>query len=162
MQAHNKVRAFAGWPGTWTLIRMGDGTEPVRAKLLHTRVGAPDMDDSQPPTGEDARRVSFARPTNALRLRCGDGSILEVTRLTLPGKKPVDAKAFWNGLNGRPAWWEVAPSPQEVEAPRQLCEPSGSSTPTHAPDATARSLKRSGAVATEAPPPKGFKWGDTY
>ena len=29
----------------------------------------------------------------------------QVLRLTLPGKRPVDAKAFWNGLNGRGAEW---------------------------------------------------------
>ena len=31
--------------------------------------------------------------------------MLGVNELTLPGKKPVGAKAFWNGLNGRVATW---------------------------------------------------------
>lgn len=31
--------------------------------------------------------------------------IRQVMSLTLPGKKPVDAKSFWNGLNKREARW---------------------------------------------------------
>jgi hypothetical protein len=53
--------------------------------------------------------VEFSRASGALRFRCAGGSILAVTKLTLPGKKPVDALDFWNGLNGRPAWWDVGP-----------------------------------------------------
>ena len=36
MQAHNRVRAFAGWPGTWAWLQAGDAA-PVKAKLLKTR-----------------------------------------------------------------------------------------------------------------------------
>ena len=41
----------------------------------------------------------------SLRAHAGSCGIGQVSRLTLPGKKPVDAKAFWNGLNGREASW---------------------------------------------------------
>jgi len=91
---HNRVRAFAGWPGTWVKLSIG-GAEPVRAKVLNTRVGA----STAPPTR------CLAIEGDALQAVCADGSVLEVTRLTLPGKKPVEAKAFWNGLNGREAVW---------------------------------------------------------
>ena len=48
------------------------------------------------------------------QLTCADGSLLLVKQLTVPGKKPCDAKAFWNGLNDREARWvggdEVEPA----------------------------------------------------
>ena len=51
---------------------------------------------------------------DALELTCADGSVLLVRRLTIPGKKPCDARAFWNGLKGREACWvgsDDAPAP---------------------------------------------------
>ncbi len=104
---HNKVRAYAGWPGTWCRLRIGDD-EPVRAKLGMTRVGrgGGGMEGGGEGTdGGGERRVSLTRGGDALRLVCGDGSVLEVLKLTMPGRKPVDAKSWWNGLNGREAVW---------------------------------------------------------
>ena len=56
-----------------------------------------------------AGTVALSSDGKALELSCGDGSVLEVLELTLPGKKPVGPKAFWNGLNGRDdvAWVEA-------------------------------------------------------
>ena len=96
LTAHNRVRAFAGWPSTWCLVKIGDAA-PLRAKLLVTRV---DPVDAQP-----SRVLSITTKGDALRFVCGDGSVLEVLKLTMPGRKPVNAKAFWNGLNGRSAEW---------------------------------------------------------
>ena len=98
--AHNRVRAFAGWPGTWCPLRIGDG-DAVRAKLGRTRVG-------DPSSAAAAGTVALSSDGKALELSCGDGSVLEVLELTLPGKKPVGPKAFWNGLNGRDVAWVEA------------------------------------------------------
>ena len=101
---HNRLRGFAGWPGVWTMLSLGDGKPPVRAKILATELA--DM-----PTGAGAAAAkeesgrSLRLVGNALELSCSDGSVLRVKRLTLPGRKPCDAKAFWNGLNGREARW---------------------------------------------------------
>ena len=163
-EAHNRVRAFAGGVGSWCLVSV-DGAEPVRAKLLETRVRA---------EAEVATR-EIALANKALSFVCADGSVrfgskptsaphahlppypnptlpppptrpcypivpppypiphrhprtppppprppqvLEVLRLTVPGKKPVDAKSFWNGLNGRKAEWAVGEVSQEEVARR--------------------------------------------
>lgn len=150
-EAHNKVRAFAGWPGTWTRLSIC-GAEPIRVKLLQTRLGLPEAAGDPPPAG---RQVALAAGGGALRLVCGDGSLLEVLRLTLPGKKPVDARAFWNGLNGRRAEWASAP-PDAAAAP----EHAAASAPPE-PLATAVGAKRQRVEVTEPPPP-GFTWGGKY
>jgi len=97
---HNRARALHGWPGVWTSLSLGDGKPPVRAKLQRTTLPAQ-------PTGGFAEPVSrvVTLKGKAVHLTCADGSLLEVRQLTLPGKKPCDAKSFWNGLNGREARW---------------------------------------------------------
>lgn len=98
-EIHNRLRGFAGWPGVWTELDLADGKAPVRAKLLRTQVAA---EDCLVPSG---RELSLSPSGKALSLACADGSVLEVQQLQLPGKKPVEPKAFWNGLNGRiPKW----------------------------------------------------------
>jgi len=98
-----------------------------------------------------------------------------VTRLTLPGKKPVDAKAFWNGLNGRKAYWTVGP--QIPEGGEETAKIPGGAKPVEAKPVGA-TVGATGAAAVagvgekraagegvssdDAPPPKGFKWGGTY
>ena len=37
---HNRVRGFAGGSGVWTMLDLGDGKPPVRAKLLRTALPA--------------------------------------------------------------------------------------------------------------------------
>ena len=98
-EIHNRARGFAGWPGIWTEIRLDESKPPVRAKLLRTALGT-----ASDELGE-GRDVSVAPGGAALLLRCADGSVLEVSEIQLPGKKPVNPKAFWNGLNGRTATW---------------------------------------------------------
>ena len=98
---HHRGRGFAGWPGIWTELDMGDGKPPVRAKLLETALPA----DGGGGGGGAQQQLELRPDGKALQLTCSDGSVLEVSRLTLPGKKPVDAKGFWNGLNGRVASW---------------------------------------------------------
>jgi methionyl-tRNA formyltransferase len=95
---HNRVRGFAGGPGVWTMFDLGDGKEPVRAKLLKTSL------PTTPAGGAEPTRVLSLSGKN-VALTCADGSVLEVQQLTLPGKKPCDGKSFWNGLNGREARW---------------------------------------------------------
>lgn len=104
-QAHNRVRAFAGWPGCWCWLQLGDAP-PVKAKLIRTRVAEPDAAAS-------GRVLALAPGGKAVQLALADGSVLEVLQLTLPGKKPVDAKAFWNGLNGREARWLTSAEAEE-------------------------------------------------
>ena len=107
--AHNRCRGFAGSPAIWTELSLGDGKPPVRAKLLRTVLPATPTGGG----GDGSRALSLNGKT--LELTCSDGSVLGVTELTLPGKKPVNAKSFWNGLNGRTASWVGADEKPEEE-----------------------------------------------
>ncbi len=109
---HNRARGFAGWPGVWTMLSLGDGKPPVRAKLLSTTIGG---DGDGAATASPASRV-VALSGKALEFTCSDGSVLRVHQLTLPGKKPCDGKAFFNGLNGREARWVGADDEAAAEA----------------------------------------------
>lgn len=113
---HNRCRGFAAWPGIWTELDLGDSKGPVLCKLTQTALPA---EGSDTPTGGDAAmNVEEARAValkgKALQLTCGDGSELLVKRIQLPGKKPTDAKSFWNGLNGRTARWVGADEVQSA------------------------------------------------
>ncbi|KAK6913574.1 Formyl transferase, C-terminal [Dillenia turbinata] len=91
---HNKVRAFAGWPGTRTKVCVVDAkrNQPVilELKIITTRVC------SEPVFGNDVTLKE-----NALVFPCGGHTALEVLEVQLPGKKVVSAAAFWNGLRGQ-------------------------------------------------------------
>ena len=110
--AHNRVRAFAGWPGCWCWLQLGDAP-PVKAKLTRTRVADESPDDAAA-ASSSGRALALAPGGKAVQLGLADGSVLEVLQLTLPGKKPVDAKAFWNGLNGREARWLTSAEAEEA------------------------------------------------
>lgn len=95
---HNRVRAFAGWPGTWAdfLIWDENKTEEVRLKILETVVLRE--------TGGmcfGIHEVSFNEQQNCLSITCGDGSRIGALIVQPPGKKAMDAKSLWNGLRGK-------------------------------------------------------------
>jgi methionyl-tRNA formyltransferase len=77
-----RLRGFQPWPGAWTSL---DGRT---VKLLEA---APDGGAGGPPG--DARRAA-----RGVRVACGDGTALLVTRLQPEGRGPQDALAFLNGL----------------------------------------------------------------
>ncbi|KAM7278436.1 hypothetical protein ACFE04_005570 [Oxalis oulophora] len=95
---HNKVRAFAGWPGTRAKFLVVDekksSTEILELKIITTRVCAR---SNIPNTEEDA--ITFVN--GALVVPCGGTTLLEILEVQLPGKKVVKAAAFWNGLRGQ-------------------------------------------------------------
>lgn len=81
------VRAYEGWPGTWTeLAETGK-----RLKILTAELGGPT--DAEPGTiTTDMRgRMSVA---------CGDGQALILTRVQAEGKPPVEGAAFIRGHRG--------------------------------------------------------------
>ncbi|WRX21305.1 Formyl transferase [Theobroma cacao] len=95
---HNKVRAFAGWPGTRAKIFVVNDKSSshniLELKIITTRVG-PD-DNIQ---GNDVNDIAFVK--GALVFPCGGCTALEVLEVQLPGKKVITAAAFWNGLRGQ-------------------------------------------------------------
>ncbi|KAI4321366.1 hypothetical protein MLD38_034756 [Melastoma candidum] len=94
---HNKVRAFAGWPGTRAKILAIDKegeSNILELKIITTRVS-----DQIEIKDNNIDFIAFNR--GALLIPCGGSTVLEVLEVQLPGKKVVSAAAFWNGLRGR-------------------------------------------------------------
>ncbi|KAJ0962744.1 hypothetical protein J5N97_027866 [Dioscorea zingiberensis] len=92
---HNKVRAFAGWPGTRARIQVIDSSgnpNVLEIKIITTRVsGACER--------KEVDEITFVG--GALVFPCAGQSALEVLELQLPGKKVMTARDFWNGLRGQ-------------------------------------------------------------
>ena len=146
---HHRVRGFAISPGVWTEFEMGDAKPPVRVKLLKTSIVSADG-----VTGGSADGREIRLNGKTLEMTCADGSVLGVKELTLPGKKPTNAKSFWNGLNKRTATWVGA---DQKAAPEEK-PPPPTTTPKSKPPASG-----GGKAKTAEPlPPPGFEWGKTY
>ena len=100
--AHNKVRGFSIWPGTWMYFAIGDeASDPVRIKVIQTQVREKNP-GSVPPT----REVQLGKNKgDGLLLVCADGSVLELLHVQPETKKVMDAKSFVNGLRGQALQW---------------------------------------------------------
>ncbi len=94
-----QIRALTPWPGAETWISSGSingGTQTLkRVKILQARevVGGPltlSFSQSGLPVAEQLACVEII-------IGCGDGTFLEIQRLQLEGKKPMDAQAFLSG-----------------------------------------------------------------
>lgn len=95
---HNKVRAFAGWPGTRAKVAIVDDENDrrniVELKIITTRVC-----DRSIFQGDEVDDITYVK--DSLVFPCGRSTALEVLELQLPGKKVFRAAAFWNGLRGQ-------------------------------------------------------------
>ncbi|XP_059670950.1 uncharacterized protein LOC132316495 [Cornus florida] len=95
---HNKVRAFAGWPGTRARVEAIDNKSGQRSilelKIITTRVCSTENIQRN-----EVDVVDFVK--GALVFPCGGCTTLEVLEVQLPGKKVVSAASFWNGLRGQ-------------------------------------------------------------
>ncbi|XP_020239615.1 uncharacterized protein LOC109818535 [Cajanus cajan] len=94
---HNKVRAFSGWPGTRArvlVIEKNGQQKTLEIKIITTQVRS-----HVSAQFDEADDVAFV--DGALVFPCGRGTALEVLEVQLPGKKAVNAAAFWNGLRGQ-------------------------------------------------------------
>eukprot|EP00752_Nemacystus_decipiens_P012677 g11230.t1 len=116
---HNKVRAFAGWPGTWAMFSWGKGgsedSEPRKVKLITTAVG--DASEAREGGQTPASKRKVVLRGNALELTCADGSVLKVLELQPLNKNVMSAKAFANGLQGEElSWVELEPVEEAVPA----------------------------------------------
>jgi methionyl-tRNA formyltransferase len=70
--------------------------------------------DVEAPPGRELR---LSKDGKALQLACGDGSVLELLEVTLPGKKPVGAKAYWNGCKDGGSRWLTSADAEAALAP---------------------------------------------
>ena len=94
---HNKVRAFAGWPGTRLRVMVptdeaGGSATPVDIKVITTQlVGAPLGIPPQHLALQDER----------IYVGCTDGGVLEIKELQVPGKRVMGAAECLRGLWSR-------------------------------------------------------------
>lgn len=99
-RAADKVRAFSPWPGTWIPLRQtssegGEEDEVVRLKVLSAREGSSNAGDESSPS-------SVKLVGDSLRVVCPeDMSSLDLVQVQPPNRKPMSAKAYWNGLRGK-------------------------------------------------------------
>uniref|UniRef100_A0A2C9WJR1 methionyl-tRNA formyltransferase n=1 Tax=Manihot esculenta TaxID=3983 RepID=A0A2C9WJR1_MANES len=95
---HNKVRAFAGWPGTRAKLMLVDGKDGnqnvIELKIITTRVCRHGIIQSN-----EMDEITFFK--GSLVIPCWNSTALEVLEVQLPGKKVVSAAAFWNGLRDK-------------------------------------------------------------
>lgn len=90
---HNKVRAFAGWPGTWADFAVGEDMTELRLKVIRTSVLR-----EQGGMCLGVHDVKFSDELQCLRVTCDDGSVIGIHEVQPAGKKAMSARAFWNGL----------------------------------------------------------------
>ena len=113
-EVHNKCRAFAGWPGTWTALSLG-GAPAERFKIVTTVLLAP-----QPGSWAQGQTAAVELVKegggDVLRVVCGDGSVLGIAELQPPSKKAMPAKAFVNGLRGASIAWASPPESEPAPA----------------------------------------------
>ncbi|KAA8547750.1 hypothetical protein F0562_004179 [Nyssa sinensis] len=95
---HNKVRAFAGWPGTRARVVVIDSKSDQR-NILELKIITTSVCSGSSVRVNEVDDVSFSK--GALVFPCGGYTALEVLEVQLPGKKVVNAAAFWNGLRGQ-------------------------------------------------------------
>mmetsp|Transcript_1304 Transcript_1304/g.3337 ORF Transcript_1304/g.3337 Transcript_1304/m.3337 type:complete len:244 (+) Transcript_1304:545-1276(+) len=91
-EIHNAVRAFAEWPGT--LVSLSIGGQATEVKLCKTRL--PPAERVAPPQ----TRAVWLEGDN-LAVECAGGTTLHIAELQVAGRKRVDARSFWNGLQGK-------------------------------------------------------------
>ena len=96
LECHNKVRAFAGWPGTKATLKIkANGDEEAKEvvlKIITTRVSTEGDEKAANGQVEVTKKV--------LRVPCAGGGWLEVLEVQPPGKKAMPANAFINGIKG--------------------------------------------------------------
>ena len=104
-----QVRAFAGWPGTQAVFRLGGEGEPAgkllevritRTRVLHERPASP----AWPPMGGPVHGWLEASVAEGLVIECGRGTSLEVQELQPAGRNVMSAAAFLHGLKNRRLW----------------------------------------------------------
>lgn len=98
-----QVRAFAGWPGTTAIFHLeaaaGEGEKDTVVKIIRTHVVEQSEAETMCSTGSLQREVCVTR--DRLLVPCAGTDMLEILDLQPPGKKPMHAGAFINGLKGR-------------------------------------------------------------
>ena len=102
-----KVRGFAGWPGTHTVLHVG-GDAGQAERTLDVRITRTEVLHNTPapvPVEGDAPAGTIeVAMAEGMAVQCGKGTYLGILELQPAGKKAMSAAAFKNGLKGRRVW----------------------------------------------------------
>lgn len=94
---HDKVRAFAGWPGAVAILSIydleTDKKVTVQLKVEKTRV----LDESAPPSGTPI----FEVVGEYLKVTCVDGTSLQILEVKPPGKRSMTPAAWARGFKNK-------------------------------------------------------------
>lgn len=91
---HNKVRAFADWPGTkakFQVLNPSGAIQNLDLKIITTKVHDGLLDEKH----------VVKQDSSSLIVSCEGNSSLEILELQPPGKRVMSAKDFINGLRGQ-------------------------------------------------------------
>jgi len=95
---HNQIRALSPTPGAWSPLRIQDRT--VRCKIYSSSLPHEAMTSLHDlPVGS---LLPYSASEASLWVACGEGSILQLLSLQLPGKPLCTATAFLNGYRQHP------------------------------------------------------------
>ena len=97
-----------------TRVDRADPVPPAHLSDAAVPVPLAQAPDVEAPPGRELR---LSKDGKALQLACGDGSVLELLEVTLPGKKPVGAKAYWNGCKDGGSRWLTSADAEAALAP---------------------------------------------
>lgn len=86
---HNKVRAFAGWPGT--RYSFNDGENKIETKIIETKLGVMSKQKTK----------NITLTSEGLECVCEDGSILHILKIQPLGKRVLEVREFWNGVRNK-------------------------------------------------------------
>lgn len=105
---HNRLRGFSLWPQAFLWLQVGDRPEPIKVKVLQTRVVE---DDDGTDLVRDPTDVVDVGPTkkSGLYVVCGDGSVLELLEVCPATRRPCRARDFYNGYRGEVIRWVRPP-----------------------------------------------------
>eukprot|EP00850_Spirogloea_muscicola_P011007 SM000066S20482 [mRNA] locus=s66:492462:502032:- [translate_table: standard] len=108
---HNKVRGFAGWPGTKASFDVHDpsgGRSELRlqVKVVTTRwhndaprrSGQESLVEHSAGCNNASSKLALRLEGDSLVVECDDGSMLEILEVQPQDKKVMRARDFWNGL----------------------------------------------------------------
>ena len=97
LEAHNKVRAFDGWPGTKATFRIQDDKKGGEPKEIVAKIRDGDKSCAM---GVEGGEKTIKDAKKQFSIPCKDGNYLDVLEVQPPGKKVMDVASFVNGLKG--------------------------------------------------------------
>lgn len=90
---HNKVRAFAGWPGTSATFDIGG--ESFIVKIMKTRKVVSKVE------GLSLEPGSVTLSKQGVFVTCGEGTVVELIAVQPPNKKVINASDWVRGMQGK-------------------------------------------------------------